>query len=88
MTRATSHRRKTALPGELRIVWGTLRGETKPEILIAGGDGTASSDRHLLFGAFCSTHGRERSFVDELAARGYDVETLEFRIRKKASTPA
>lgn len=42
-------------------------------------------DGHLMYGAFCVTpvHGG-RSLADELDARGYDLTTLRFQIRKKA----
>lgn len=45
-------------------------------------------DSHMLYGAFCvkgyDEHGKATrpSLVEELEARGYDVKTLEFRVRR------
>ena len=46
-------------------------------------------DGHFLHSAFCmpkiDSDGRvlEPSFLEELEARGYDISTLEFRIKRK-----
>lgn len=40
-------------------------------------------DGHLLYGAFCVGTDGERSFAKELEARGYDLTTLRFQIRRK-----
>ena len=53
--------------------------------------GPKGPDRTLLYGAFCMKgydwHGRltRPSLVEELEARGYDVTTLEFRIKRKVT---
>jgi hypothetical protein len=48
-------------------------------------------DGYLLYDVFCSKRNRpsfngptlDPSFVEELEARGYDLTTLQFSIRKK-----
>ena len=43
-------------------------------------------DGHLLYGAFCrAAVDGERSLVEDLEARGYDLTTLRFQIRRKRS---
>lgn len=51
---------------------------------------TSPPDGHLLHAAFTRPlfDGKMPSFVDELKARGYDIETIRFSIAKKPKTPA
>jgi hypothetical protein len=71
----------------LRAVWGKLRGES-PNICYAWGVGCSSSDARLLHYALTGKHWDrvaqrfENSLVEELAARGYDLRTLRFEIKK------
>ena len=52
-------------------------------------DGPVGCDRHYLYASLYARRRDEHggltlpSFIEELEARGYDVSTLEFRIRRK-----
>jgi hypothetical protein len=70
---------------------GRLPDESRPDVVIAWGDGCSKRDGALLHCVLASKRppivgGREwdQSLLDELVSRGYDLTTLEFRIRKKA----
>jgi hypothetical protein len=95
MNRTKRDRRATKnLPwqdGWLTVYRGKLPGEShKPNSTIFCASNGA--DRRLLYSAFSTRnydeHGRlaQPSFIEELEARGYDIETLEFRIKRKATT--
>ena len=71
--------RKKAAVGELRMFYGRLPGERKPDVVYAWGDGSSKRDAALLREIIPSD-----SVLRELCCRGYDLKTLEFRIRKKA----
>ena len=82
------YRAKKVKPGQLCVYYGKLPHDA-PDIIYHSGEGVPSCDRalmHLIFG--CSrppeVQGRERgkSLIDELAARGYDLSTLQFSIQK------
>lgn len=51
--------------------------------------GPSGPDRHLMYGLFCTKGYDERgnltrpSLQEELEARGYDITTIEFRVKKK-----
>lgn len=68
----------------------TLNGEPG-DILYEWGEGVASGDWHLLHGAFGVRHSTptpegprfDPSLLEELQARGYDLTTLRFSIRKR-----
>lgn len=53
--------------------------------------GPNGPDRTLIYGALCAKNYDAQgwltrpSLVEELEARGYDVTTLEFRVRRKAA---
>lgn len=77
--------------GELLAMWARLpHGETPPEGDLCY-DGPSRSDMRLLsyalsredYRSYDQTFGP--SFLAELEARGYDLTTLKFSIRKKAS---
>lgn len=51
-------------------------------------DGPRRCDMHLMHGVFCVKPVAgvpliDRALVDELDARGYDITTLELRVRRK-----
>lgn len=86
--------RKKAAPGELRMFYGQLPGEYD-DVIIARGDGTSQFDAALLHWVICSDRPPaipgdpyQPNLIRELKDRGYDITTLEFRIRKKATTGA
>ncbi len=74
---------------------GKLDGEI--DMLIFYGDSVPRCDRALVMNTLCSTRqytdlstGLPRfdpSLIDELEARGYDLDTLKFSITKKQETP-
>lgn len=86
-------------PGELRMYWGKVDRWSSPDVVYHSGDGVHRADQRLLHWALGSdrmrmTFGEEReklglnftydpSFLQELEARGYDLKTLRFYIRKK-----
>ena len=88
------YRAKPYLPGVLRMYWGVMHDDPhNPDIVINRGAGCASPDGHLLYGIFClkrpfwdyqtNTLGHDKSLMDELILRGYDITTLQFSIKKK-----
>lgn len=77
-------RYRRAKDGEFRISWGSLDGDP-PCLVYSRGKGVAGPDGHLLCFFFESTDSPSgKSLVDELTARGYDISTLEFVVKKKA----
>lgn len=68
-----------AKPNQLKCKWS----KSQRDIVYAWGDGIHKSDAHLLHNALTITmkHG-EKSFQEELEARGYDLTTLSFSIMK------
>jgi hypothetical protein len=88
MTRATT---KKARPGELRMFYGRLPDESSPDVVIANGEGVSRRDGHLLMWILCSERppiipGKpfDRSLIEELKSRDYDLSTLEFSIKKRS----
>lgn len=85
--------RKKAAPGELRMFYGQLPGEYD-DVIIANGVGTSRYDAALLHWVICTDRPSavpgdpyHPNLIRELKDRGYDITTLEFRIRKKAAQP-
>ncbi len=83
--------------GELRIYWGKLP-HNSPDVVFAWqGDSSMKRDSALLHYRFGSKHPdphakpifskMEPSLLEDLEARGYDLTTLHFSIRKKTCTP-
>ncbi len=83
-------RAPTAAPGELAMRWGKLPHEN-PDMCMVWGEGCGKRDGALLHYLLCSKRmnwrgGKpnvEPSFLEELEARGYDLTTLRFSVRKK-----
>lgn len=91
MTRAT---RKKAKPGQLRMFYGRLPNDSAADVCTAWGDGCSSRDAKLLNWIMCSERPPSmsgelwnRSLIEELKDRGYDLDTLEFSIKKRADAP-
>lgn len=88
-------RAPTAKPGELVMRWGRLPNEA-PGTCFAAGDGLSKRDMALLHYMLASKRMRwkegaptfEPSFLEELEARGYDLTTLRFSVRKKEAPNA
>ena len=80
-------------PGVLEVYWGVMKGEPKPDIIYHRGDGCARPDGHLLYAVFGCKRERfdwetrrivhDPSLLELLEARGYDLTTLKFTIKKK-----
>lgn len=80
--------------GELRMYWGRERTVEPAEIMYAWqGDRSMRGDSALLYYAIGSRHPdphvmpifskMKPSLLEELDARGYDLSTLKFSIKKK-----
>lgn len=76
--------------GELVARWGKVEGE-----IDLCYDGPTRPDMHLLHNALTGKRGRptisggfewDDSFVEELKARGYDITTLRFSVRKMSAS--
>lgn len=74
--------------GQIKAQWGKLANH-EPGIVYARGDGTSRSDSHLLHNLISSprfyplSKEWDKSFVEELDARGYDIKTLKISVEKK-----
>ena len=71
----------------MKMQMGRIDGDC-PDMLIFYGDDTPRCDRALLFNMLCSEKLRynnevQPSFIDELKARGYDMDTFRFSIERK-----
>jgi hypothetical protein len=81
----------SAKPGELKMCWGRERRGEPPELILCYGEGAGKRDANLMHYHLCTDRPtfdpRNRfdpSFINELEARGYDITTLKFSIKKKA----
>lgn len=87
------YRRPKLKDGELRVCWGKLPHESPDLIFSWQGNHAMRADSKLLHIAFCGKQPDPfvqplfskmlPSLVQELEARGYDIETLKFSIMKK-----
>ena len=82
--------------GELRMYWGRESHGRAPDIMLAWqGDSSMERDTQLLHYMMCSKHPdpsakplfsvMRPSLMEELDARGYDLTTLKFSIKKKTT---
>ncbi len=69
-------------PGELKLQWGKLPGESEPEVCGSCGEGCSKSDLYLMFSALCNEDSINPSIADQLQLRGYDITTIKFSIQK------
>lgn len=78
-------------PGELVCTWGYADGDG-PDIAYYAGDGVSRTDQRLLHNVIASPRPHptlngtlewDKSLLDELKDRGYDLTTLKFTIRKR-----
>jgi hypothetical protein len=88
------YRSATAKPGEIKIAYGRASRHDDPDLCVAWGAGGAAkpdartamnafTEKRLAY-AFPSMQIEERpSLIEELEARGYDIETLRFSIQRK-----
>lgn len=72
--------------GELRVGWGIDAPGERPSLVCAWGGGIHGADANMLLWAFHKTDVLDgNDLVKELEARGYDLTTLKFSIKKKAA---
>ena len=83
--------------GELRMYWGREPHDRTPDIMLAWqGDSLMKRDTALLHYVMCSKKptinlgkvdwsAMQPSLIEELDARGYDLTTLKFSIKKKTA---
>lgn len=88
-------RKPTAKQGELKVAYGKLDRWSDPDIIFCWGPGTSGRDSRLLHLFFGTERPRtdysvippritfDKSMLQELEARGYDLTTLKFSIQKK-----
>lgn len=92
------YRAPKAKPGELKAQWGKWPGDL-PELCYVWGAGISKRDANLMHDMLCEKRARlafgddrlklgppiiyDKSFLQELEARGYDITTLRFSIQKK-----
>lgn len=69
-----------ARPGELKARWSARERDV---VFEWGGDGASKSDGGWLNSWLTHHKGFDGSLLTELAARGYDVETLRISVRQK-----
>lgn len=72
--------------GQIKMQKGRIDGDA--DMCIFYGDNTPRCDRALVMNTLCSDRlgykgDTQPSFIEELAKRGYDLETLRFSIEKK-----
>lgn len=88
-------RRPKLKDGELRVYWGKLPHDSPDVIYEWKGDSSMRRDSSLLHYHFGSRRPDPHvqpifskmmpSLIEEFQARGYDITTLKFSIRKKAA---
>lgn len=82
------YRRPKVIEGQMKLQRGKIDGEV--DMCIFYGDNTPRCDRALVLNYLCSERlnykmERDPSLIDELEKRGYDLDTLQFSIKKKAA---
>lgn len=85
------YRRPKTVPGQIKLQKGKIDGEV--DTCIFYGDNVPRCDRALIINAFTSKRMYlnfsrnlpefDPSLIEELEARGYDLDTLRFSIEKK-----
>lgn len=82
-------RTPTAKEGQLKVQYGKVPYEKSTDIVYAWGEGTSRSDIRLIHNMLTGerysvlTGEWEKSPLDELIERGYDITTLKITIEKK-----
>lgn len=79
------------------MTWGYSKNDGE-DIYYIGGKGTSKADRALLHVVLACDRYRayalpnepkwDKSLIKELEDRGYDITTIEFKIKKKICEPA
>jgi hypothetical protein len=91
MKMAKRYRAPKCIEGEIKFQKGKVDGDI--DMCIFYGGDVPRCDQALVINALCSERqytnlstmrpAFERSLIDELEARGYDLETLRFSIKRK-----
>ncbi len=71
-----------AKSGELKMAWGKSAGENSDHHFAWGGGGASKSDANLLSCFFFNTKLGDKTLIEELKDRGYDLTTIKFSIQK------
>lgn len=82
------------IPNTLRVTWGREDHDPNPDVMFSWGEGCQKGDSMLLHSMFSGFEHRKYGkhpaehdgYLKELEARGYDLTTIKFSIKKK--TPA
>lgn len=88
---AKRYRHPKLQPGELCLEWGKMPRDGWDVIYHCADKETQRRDLALLHYHFSSLKPTLRgtldpSFIEELTARGYDIQTIQFSIKKKVPT--
>lgn len=85
------YRSPKVIEGQIKVQKGKVDGDV--DICIFYGDNVPRCDRALVINAFCSKRQYtdlktlqprfDPSLIDELESRGYDLDTLQFSIKRK-----
>lgn len=85
------YRRPKVVEGQIKMQKGKIDGDV--DMCIFYGDNVPRCDRALVMNVLCSERMRlnfssmkyepDPSLIDELEARGYDLDTLQFSIKRK-----
>ena len=82
-------RTPTAKDGQLKVQYGKVPYEKSTDIVYAWGAGCSKSDMHLIHNMLTGEKYSpfrdewDKSPLDELVERGYDITTLKITIEKK-----
>lgn len=85
------YRKRPTKPGRLEAYYG--RGDDgEIDVILARGAGLEKRDSALLYyllgtPRYTLNGGREKSVIDQLKDRGFDITTLRFSIEKPATAP-
>jgi hypothetical protein len=88
--RKKRYRRPKMEDGKIEVWFGKLRGEGPDLCVQSGNNGGGSPTRSFVLGFLSDGHphtgspGYKDTFLEEMEARGFDISTLKFSIRKKA----
>ena len=85
MTKTKRRRPPKAKPGELIITYGSFHGEDPDMCASWGGSGASKSDGGMVLYYLNPPEWmhKDENLAKELEARGYDLNTLRFSIKRK-----
>jgi hypothetical protein len=69
-----------AKPGQLRMGWSKREDDI---VYVWGGSGADKTDAALLHGVMTVVPVTDKTFIQELEDRGYDITTISFSIKKR-----